>query len=99
MNNKTAISVLKSYISNNPQAYTNKEFNEAVCKAIDVLNTLNNSIDRKVDGYIDAIIRVKVPKWQIGEVAKVYFPDTMFISGVCEEASNIDHKCCQEKES
>ena len=37
-----------------------------------------------MDDYIDAIIRVKVPKWQIGEEASVYFPDTMTIKGKCE---------------
>ena len=33
--------------------------------------------------YIDAVIKVKVPKWQIGEDVKCYFPDTMFITGQC----------------
>lgn len=35
--------------------------------------------------YIGAIIKVKVPKWQIGQEAQVFFPDTMCTKGVCEE--------------
>lgn len=35
--------------------------------------------------YVNAIIKVKVPKWQIGEKVSVYFPDTMATNGVCEE--------------
>lgn len=37
-----------------------------------------------MDDYINAIIRVKVPKWQIGEEVSVYFPDTMTVRGKCE---------------
>lgn len=37
------------------------------------------------DGYIDAIIKVEVPKWQIGEEVSVYFPDTMYVKGKCVE--------------
>lgn len=37
-----------------------------------------------MDDYIDAIIRVKVPKWQIGEKVSVHFPDTMMKRGKCE---------------
>lgn len=37
-----------------------------------------------MDDYVDAIIRVKVPKWQIGEEVSIYFPDTMTIQGKCE---------------
>ena len=39
---------------------------------------------REKNGYIDAIIKVKVPEWQIGEEVSVFFPDTMNIKGVCE---------------
>ena len=35
--------------------------------------------------YINAIIKVKVPEWQIGEEAQVFFPDTMSTKGICEE--------------
>ena len=38
-----------------------------------------------MDNYVDAIIKVKVPKWQIGEEVKIYFKDTMYISGICEK--------------
>lgn len=37
-----------------------------------------------MDDYVDAIIRVKVPKWQIGEEVSVHFPDTMMKRGKCE---------------
>ena len=37
-----------------------------------------------MDNYVDAIIKVKVPEWQIGEEVKIYFKDTMYISGICE---------------
>lgn len=33
---------------------------------------------------VDAIIRVTVPKWQIGEEVSIYFPDTMTARGKCE---------------
>ena len=29
------------------------------------------------DNYIDAYIELRVPKWQIGEEATIYFKDTM----------------------
>ena len=38
-----------------------------------------------MDNYVDAIIRIKVPEWQIGEEVKIYFKDTMCISGICEK--------------
>ena len=38
-----------------------------------------------MDDKVDAIIRVKVPKWQIGEEVSIYFPDTMTARGKCEE--------------
>lgn len=38
-----------------------------------------------MDNYVDAIIRIKVPKWQIGEEVGIYFKDTMYIKGICEE--------------
>lgn len=37
-----------------------------------------------MNNYVDAIIRIKVPEWQIGEEVKIYFKDTMYISGICE---------------
>ena len=42
--------------------------------------------------YINAIIKVQVPKWQIGEEVQVYFPDTMCIKGKCEIDTQI--LCC-----
>ena len=38
-----------------------------------------------MNDYIDAYIKVKVSKWQIGQEASVYFKDTMYIKGICEE--------------
>ena len=35
--------------------------------------------------YIDAIIRIKVPSWQIGQDIRVFFPDSMVAHAVCEE--------------
>lgn len=40
-----------------------------------------------MDDYVDAIIRVRVPKWQIGEEVSVHFPDTMMKRGKCEITS------------
>lgn len=36
------------------------------------------------DDYVDAIVKVRVPKWQIGEKVNLYFKDTMSMDGVCE---------------
>ena len=44
--------------------------------------------------YVDAIIRVKVPEWQIGEKVSIYFPDTMFIHSTCERAIQEHHNRC-----
>ena len=38
-----------------------------------------------MDNYVDAIIKVKVPEWQIGEEVSIYFKDTMYIKGICEK--------------
>ena len=32
---------------------------------------------------MEAIIRVDVPEWQIGQVVSVYFPDSMVKYGLC----------------
>lgn len=37
--------------------------------------------------YVDAIIRVKVPEWQIGEKVFIYFPDTMQTYSICERVN------------
>lgn len=34
--------------------------------------------------YINAVIRLKVPEWQIGQEVNVHFPDTMCKKGICE---------------
>lgn len=44
--------------------------------------------------YVDAVIKVKVPEWQIGEEVGVYFKDTMYLKSVCERATNERHKRC-----
>ena len=36
------------------------------------------------DDYVDAIVKVRVPKWQIGEKVNLYFKDTMSMDGICE---------------
>lgn len=41
--------------------------------------------------YVDAIIKVQVPKWQIGEECFIYFKDTMGIKGICEEVKEKDN--------
>ena len=46
-----------------------------------------------MDDYVDAIVRVKVPKWQIGEEVSVHFPDTMMKRGKCEA---LDESVIQE---
>lgn len=38
---------------------------------------------------MQAIIRVDVPDWQIGKKVSVYFPDSMMIHSVCEQAQPI----------
>lgn len=38
-----------------------------------------------MDNYVNAIIRIKVPEWQIGEEVKIYFKDTMYIRALCEK--------------
>lgn len=40
-----------------------------------------------MNDYIDAIIKVKVPKWQIGQKVQIYFPDSMCTKGICEEGA------------
>ena len=41
-----------------------------------------------MDNYVNAIIKVKVPEWQIGEEVGVYFKDTMYIKSICELDNN-----------
>ena len=41
-----------------------------------------------MDNYVDAIIKIKVPKWQIGEEVSIYFKDSMYIKGICEKEEN-----------
>lgn len=47
---------------------------------------------------MQAVIKLDVPEWQIGQPVTVYFPDTMQKQGVCElpkeqEAVPRHHKC------
>ena len=42
-----------------------------------------------MDEYTDAIIRLKVPSWQIGEKVRVFFPDSMVAHAVCEEDKEV----------
>ena len=43
-----------------------------------------------MDNYVDAYVKVKVPKWQIGQEASVYFKDTMCVKGICEAIENLE---------
>ena len=47
-----------------------------------------------IKDYVGAIIRVKVPEWQIGEKVSIYFPDTMFIHSTCERATQDPRNRC-----
>ena len=47
--------------------------------------TVFNKIGLGLD-YVNACVKIKVPKWQIGQEVSVYFKDTMWIKGICEEA-------------
>lgn len=38
-----------------------------------------------MDDYKNAIIRLKVPEWQIGQEVSIYFPDIMYVKAVVEE--------------
>ena len=43
--------------------------------------------------YVQAIIELDVPKWQIGEEASVYFRDTMCTTGIVERLDDFKAKC------
>ena len=38
----------------------------------------------KANDYVNACVKIKVPKWQIGQEVSIYFKDTMYIKGICE---------------
>lgn len=38
-----------------------------------------------MDGYVDAVIKLRVPKWQVGQEAFIYFKDTMSVRATCED--------------
>ena len=35
--------------------------------------------------YIDAVVKIRVPMWQIGQECSVYFPDSMRVKSKCEK--------------
>ena len=37
-----------------------------------------------------AIIEIDVPEWQIGEEVRIYFPDSMCVTGVCKTTDCIE---------
>lgn len=43
-----------------------------------------------MDNRKEAIVRITVPKYQIGEPVHVYFKDSMLANGICQPASNHD---------
>ena len=45
-----------------------------------------------MNDYVNAYIKVKVPKWQIGQEASVYFKDTMCVKGICKEIKKASKK-------
>lgn len=45
-----------------------------------------------MDNYVNAYIKVKVPKWQIGQEASIYFKDTMCAKGICKELKKVSAK-------
>ena len=44
--------------------------------------------------YVDAIIRVRVPEWQIGEKVFICFPDTMQTHSICERVGTVKFTRC-----
>lgn len=36
------------------------------------------------DDYVDAVIKVRVPKWQIGQEVNIYFKDSMYMKGIVD---------------
>ena len=47
---------------------------------------------------MNAVIRLDVPDWQIGQFVNVYFPDTMMLEGICEEEEIYDEEEAQEED-
>lgn len=47
------------------------------------------------DEYVEAVVKVEIPKWKLGELVRVYFTDTMCIQGTPEELKDILKKKCQ----
>ena len=48
--------------------------------------------------YTDAIIRIKVPSWQIGQQVRVFFPDSMVAHAVCEEEDELVREVAELRE-
>ena len=38
---------------------------------------------------VKAVIKLQVPAWQIGQDVSVYFPDTMYVKGKCENYDSV----------
>ena len=55
------------------------ELSESVDKLCDIAAKSTLKVD-----YVDAVIRVKVPKWEVGKQALVVFPDSMTTRGECD---------------
>lgn len=41
------------------------------------------------DEYVEAVVKVIIPKWKLGEKVSVYFTDTMCTKGTAEELKDI----------
>lgn len=50
-------------------------------------------LDKDDFGKVNAIIKIKVPEYQIGEEVSIYFKDTMMIMGVVEKEINTAYEC------
>ncbi len=66
-------------------------------KINDKIEKLNKLIQKETDeeklimnDYVKAIIKIKVPKWQIGKEVSVYFPDTMRVKATVERSDDDD---------
>ena len=47
--------------------------------------TDSHNKEQKATDKVKAVIPVEVPKYQIGQEVSIYFKDTMYIKGICQE--------------
>jgi len=51
--------------------------------SFDVDATIDDNSVANAD-HVDAVVKLQVPKWQLGQDVSVFFPDTMVAKGTCE---------------